>query len=322
MEPTFGINDSRRYRPRGDNIPRVLVRGWHPGTAAAALGLNSDRGIYPFAWHFHVSPASRHAGAGCEPADVPPRLTDLSRGHVLALAAAHIGGDTDSLSPFTSWSADLPTAVFFALGEYSVRGWVMNTEPGHIAVVDLSRPHPIIHATDLGWSSLPMEYMVHGPVTQGLRVVSIAMMRSTLNCHLWPFCHGVRREPHPVTEEEIRDSVRFGLLFLNTADTHVDIAIILAASLLSWGQVPVGSPKPLGKADLLRAEEQQTRPWPAADVERILTSRLLVHNGAFPPLSGGGPGELADKHGRCPPARADVGLTHADAGSLGRPRGR
>lgn len=282
MEPSHrGLYDESKYTPRRDNVPRILLRGWHSGTAATALGLNTDRGIYPFAWRFQVLPAP------AEPVNDPPRLTDLSRGEVLALAASHIGGDTDSLTPFTSWTADLPTAVFFALGEYDVFGWAMNPEPGQVAVVDLSRPQqPIIHATDLGWQSLPMEYLVHGPVTEGLRVVHIASIRTTLNCPLWPFCHGVRREPHSVTEEEIMDSVRIGLLFLSAADTHVDVAIIIAASLLSWGQVPVRSPSPLGEVDLMRVESQQTRPWPRADLERILTSRLLVHNGAFPPLSG------------------------------------
>jgi len=159
------------------------------------------------------------------------------------------------------------------------------TEPGHIAVVDLSRPHHIIHAPDIGWTSLPMEYLVHGAVTQGLRVVSIAAIRTTLNCQHWPFCHSVAREPHSVTEDEIRDSVRFGLLFQSAADEHVDVAIVLAASLLSWAQVPVGSPRPLGMAELLSAGQQQTR-WPAADLEIILGSRLLVHNGGGPPLSG------------------------------------
>ncbi|POS71861.1 hypothetical protein DHEL01_v209741 [Diaporthe helianthi] len=284
MEPTsrgtFG--DDVKYRPRGNNIPRILLRGWHPLTTAAVLGLNTDRGIYPFAWRFRVRRAPG------EPAVVPHPLTDLSRGEVLALAAGHIGGDTDSLTPFTSWSADLPTAVFFALGEYDlIDYWIMSPEPGHIAVLDLSRrPHPLIHATDLGWLSLPMEYLVHGPVTEGLRVVSIAAIRSDLGCPLFPFCHSVRREPHAVTEEEIRDAVGFGLLFLSAADTYVDVAIILAASFLSWGQVPVRSPHPLGVADILRADRQQTRPWPRQDLDSVLTSRLLVHNGAFPPLSG------------------------------------
>ncbi|KAH8772604.1 hypothetical protein F5883DRAFT_641970 [Diaporthe sp. PMI_573] len=264
MEALFGGKfDNRNYDPRGDNIPRILLRGWHPGTAAAAVGLNTDRGIYPFAW-YHLLPALIN-GVSQEPVVAPPRLTDLSRSEVLALASAHIG-------------------VFFALGEYAVEGWDM-AEPGHIAVVDLSRPYHIIHAPDLGWTSLPMEYLVHGPVTQGLRVVSIAAIRTTLNCQHWPFCHSVAREPHSVTEDEIRDSVRFGLLFQSAADEHVDVAIVLAASLLSWAQVPVGSPRPLGMADLQRAEQQQTR-WPPADLDIILGSRLLVHNGVGPPLSG------------------------------------
>lgn len=77
-----------------------------------------------------------------------------------------------------------------------------------------------------------------------------------------------------------------GLLFQGPADNHVDVAIVVAASLLSWAQVHVLSPRPLGDADLLRAERQQNRPWPEADIDAILGSRLLVHDGAGPPLSG------------------------------------
>lgn len=285
MESMFSSKfDNSKYKPRGDNIPRILLRGWHPGTAAAALGLNTDRGIYPFAWHY-LLPTSND-GSSREPLIVPPRLTELSGGQVTALASAHICSDTEVLSPFTSWTADLPTGVFFALGSYDeVQGWEMN-EPGHIAVVDLLRPYPIIHAPDLGCVNLPMEFLIHGPVTQGLRVVSVAAVRDALHCERWPFCHSVTREPHPVTEEEIRDSIRVGLLFQNAEDKHIDIAVVIMASLISWSQVPVDSPRPLDEADLLRAERQHTRPWPQADLENILGSRLLVHNRAGPPLSG------------------------------------
>lgn len=283
MDHIFGARIDK-YEPRRDNIPRILLRGWHPGTAAAALGLNTARGIYPFAWQC-LLPAS-NTRVSREPPSLPPRLTELSRAAVTALAQYHVQGDEHVATPFTSWTADLPTAVFFALGSFGEFQWDMNHEAGHVAVVDLSRPRPIVHVPDLGWQNLPQEYLLYGAVTEGLRVVSVAAIRSTLNCAHWPFCHGVRREPHGVTEEEIRDSVRVGLLFQSPADDHVDVVMVIAASLLSWAQVHVLSPRPLGDADLLRAERQQTRPWPQADIDAILGSRLLVHNGAGPPLSG------------------------------------
>lgn len=273
-----------KFEPRRDNVPRILLRGWHPGTAATALGMNTARGIYPFAWQC-LLPAS-NTRVSREPPSLPSRLTELSRAAVTALAQGHIGGYEDVATPFTSWSADIATAVFFALGSYGPT-WDMNAEPGYIAVVSSSRPRPIIHVPDLGWSNLPQEYLLYGPVVEGLRVVSIAAIRTTLNCEHWPFCHRARREPHRVTEEEICDSVRVGLLFQSASDEHVDVAMVLAASLLSWAQVQVASPRPLSSADLLRAEEQQTRPWPREDIETILRSRLLVHNGVGPPLSGG-----------------------------------
>lgn len=284
MENIFGAKFDK-YKPRRDNVPRILLRGWHPGTAAAALGLNTARGIIPFAWQC-LLPAS-NTRASREPPSLPSRLTELSKAAVTALAQGHVGSE-EFLTPFTSWTADVSTAVFFAVGSYTGRfvQWEMNDEPGYIAVVDSSHSRPIIHVPDLGWVSLPQEYLIYGPVAEGLRVVSISTIRSTLNCQHWPFCHSVRREPHAVTEEEIRDSVRVGLLFLGPAEKHVDVAIVIAAALLAWAQVQVLSPRPLGPAELARAEKQQTRPWPQADIDTILGSRLLVHKGAVPPLSG------------------------------------
>lgn len=274
-----------KYEPRQDNVPRILLRGWHPGTAAAALGLNTGRGIYPFAYQY-LLPAS-NTQVSREPPSLPSRLTELSVAAVTALAQCHIGSEQEVATPFTSWTADLAVSVYFALGSFShTQGWDVNDVPGYIAVVDSSLPRPVIHVPDLGWQSLPQEYLLYGPVTQGLRVVSINTIRGTLNCQNWPFCHSVRREPHTVTEEEIRDSVRVGLLFQGPADQHVDVALVVAASLLSWAQVRVLSPRPFGPAELARAERQQTRPWPEADIDNILSSRLLVHKGAVPPLSG------------------------------------
>lgn len=283
MASTFGAWFDK-YEPRQDNLPRILLRGWHSGTAASALGLNTARGIYPFAWQY-LLPAS-NTQVSREPPSLPSRITELSRAEVADFALCHIQSFEGVATPFTSWSADLATAAYFALGSFGKFQWDMNDEAGYIAVLDMSRSRPVVHVPDLGWRELPQEYLVYGPVTEGIRVVSIATIRKTLNCEHWPFCHSVRREPHPVTEEEIRDSVRVGLLFQGPADKHVDVAMVVAASLLSWAQVRVSSPRPLSDADLLRAEREQARPWPRADLDAILGSPLVVHKGAGPPLSG------------------------------------
>lgn len=286
MDNIFSGNVDK-YEQRRDNLPRVLFRGWHPGTEAAGLGLNTARGIYPFAWQCLLPESNTRVSR--ETPSLPWNLTELSSAAVKALARCHIAGfgpPEVTPSPFTSWTGDLSTAVFFALGNYGQYQWEMNDATGYIAVVDSSQPHPFIHVPDLGWQSLPQEYLVYGPVTQGHRVVSVAKIRSSLNCEHWPFCHGVRREPHTVTEEEIRDSVRVGLLFQRPEDKDVDVAMVIAASILAWAQVRVLSPRPLSEIDLLRAETQQTRPWPQTDLDAILGSRLLIHDGARPPLSG------------------------------------
>ncbi|KAI7776217.1 hypothetical protein LA080_005711 [Diaporthe eres] len=239
-----------KYKPRRDNVPRILLRGWHPGTAAAALGLNTGRGIYPFAWQCLLPEANTRVSR--EPPKTP-----------LAPHRALDGG--------SNGSGPEPHLHFGHLQ------WEMNDAPGYIAVVNSSRPRPrpIIHVPDLGWQSLPQEYLIYGPVTEGIRVVSINTIRETLNCEHWPFCHIVRREPHTVTEEEIRDS-------------------------------PAAPPRPLGPAELARAERQQTRPWPEADFDNILSSRLLVHKGAVPPLSGAVLGNALTTWG---PARDTAGTS-------------
>lgn len=288
MDLMFSVN-SDKFKPRQDNLPRILLRGWHPGTAASALGLNTGSGIYPFAWQC-TAPASNKL-VSRDPPNLPVRLHELSKIAVKALASEHIAGEEDVATPFTSWTADFSTSAFFGMGSPALSSagevqWEMHGAPGYIAVMDSSRPRPVIHVPDLGWASLPQEYLVYGPVIQGLRVVSIATIRKTLNCIHWPNCHSVRGEAHPVTEEEIRDSVRVGLLFQGPADNNVDVAMVVAASLLSWAQVPVSTPRPLEPEDLVQAERQQVRPWPEEDVGAILSSRLLVHKGAVPPLSG------------------------------------
>lgn len=270
-----------KYKLRRDNLPRVLFRGWHSGTRATALGLNSPRGVYPFAWQ-NLLPAS-NTQVSREPPSLPSHLDELSKVAVTALASKHIGSDFFQ-TPFTSWTADLATAVWFSMGSFGELQWEMNEGPGFVAVVDLSYSWPVIHVPDLGWTSLPQEWLIYGPVTR-VRVVSVDEIRNTICTH-WPSCYGSRHEPHHVTEEEIRDSVRVGLLFQDKEDKEIDITLVVAASLLSWGQTLVPSPRPLSEADILSFETQQVRPWPSEDIQSILRSRLLIHGDAVPPLSG------------------------------------
>lgn len=271
------------YRPRRDNLPRVLFRGYHSDTHATTLGLNSAAGIYPFAWQCLLPRSNSMVNRLA--LSLPLRLSSLSIVAVTTLASSHVGGEVVD-SPYTSWTADFSTAVYFSLGSPGVFEWDTNEEPGFVAAVELSPAHQVIHVPDLGWESLPMEYLLYGPVIEGIRAVSIAAIRDALNCKLWPSCHGVKREPHHIAEEEIRDSMKVGLLFQKPEDQTLDISLIVAASLMSWNQVHVSSPRPFGEADLSRFKRQKTWPFPITEIQTIIESRLLVHNGSGPPLSG------------------------------------
>ncbi|KAJ0117079.1 hypothetical protein J7T55_003495 [Diaporthe amygdali] len=225
-----------KYKLRRDNLPRVLFRGWHSGTRATALGLNSPRGVYPFAWQ-NLLPAS-NTQVSREPPSLPSHLDELSKVAVTALASKHIGSDFFQ-TPFTSWTADLATAVWFSMGSFGELQWEMNEGPGFVAVVDLSYSWPVIHVPDLGWTSLPQEWLIYGPVTR-VRVVSVDEIRNTI-------C----------------------LLFQDKEDKEIDITLVVAASLLSWGQTLVPSPRPLSEADILSFETQQTT-WVASTTQSSL----------------------------------------------------
>lgn len=79
---------------------------------------------------------------------------------------------------------------------------VLSVSQGYICVLDThaflpkgKRGRRIIHAPDLGWSCLPFEYLIHGPVRgPAFRCVPIKEIRRVLDCPRFPFCpqpHGV-----------------------------------------------------------------------------------------------------------------------------------
>lgn len=51
---------------------------------------------------------------------VPKSPSDLGYEALRWYADSHFAGATNTLSPFTSWTADWGTAMYFALGSYAV----------------------------------------------------------------------------------------------------------------------------------------------------------------------------------------------------------
>lgn len=107
-------------------LPRFLFRGFHGINVATKRGLNTQTGVYPFAYFPRRSTASWSDGSGDgkdaeigipneeRPEDI--RLTPLTFAHHMQLANYHVNFNLQAPvpTPYTSWTADFTTALWCA----------------------------------------------------------------------------------------------------------------------------------------------------------------------------------------------------------------
>lgn len=236
-------------------LPRFLFRGFNLASPTAWIGLNSPQGIFPHAFRPDLNHANRPRRRGFASStrrdpdagvhEPPPRLEDLDYWGLQSRALCHIQGDMSPLTPFTSWTADLSTALYFAQGRYRGEGGEWDFFPGrddataYLCVLDTwalllpaageqqQRGRRIFHAPVVAGPAaegLLMEYLVFGPVPRGphLRCVRLASIRAALSCDAWPACDDERqpppgRAPHRVTGPEARAALAAGCLFRRRA---------------------------------------------------------------------------------------------------------
>ncbi|CAN8101095.1 unnamed protein product [Discula destructiva] len=183
---------------------------------ATIQGLNTQTGVYPFAYPPRQRLQPRVQGyeavQGVPDTEAQP-LAEFTYDHLMQFAEWHVQFDINAQypTPFTSWTADFTTALWFASGSYAQRKThvnVLGQALGYVCILDTAawipdgqRGRRIIHAPELGWTSLPFEYFVHGPVHgEAFRCVQIADIQRVLDCSRFPFCptpYGAPPAPAP-----------------------------------------------------------------------------------------------------------------------------
>ncbi|KAJ0107205.1 hypothetical protein J7T55_007575 [Diaporthe amygdali] len=251
-------------REAGRKLPRFLFRGVTHESGGEEFNelVNNATAITPHAFLENFTrPESMHN----------VKFMDWS---AFTLAAqAHVSGmrTTSFETPFSSWSANLQTAVDFAT-RYDNGGGRLASPPGAIAVLDTAvflsdaeRPFRIFHMPDIG-PNIPCEYLVYGCVDgPAYRVVLVTDIRAKLNCATWPSCEARPPMRHPVAIDDIIDAMRMANLFCLDGMPNLDIALAVTAAEISRQQWT--SPPPQPSPNL--AEERIELVWTPEDLSIV-----------------------------------------------------
>lgn len=136
-------------------------------------------------------------------------------------------------TPFTSWSCDFETALYFAIGHYPSLGelrilqdagertdWVFHEPwvPADITVIDTwtipDRHLRVFHQPDLlldpNADMIPSEFLIYGALDRAdgvdLRGVSIQELSISLRCPTWPICLSRVQLPHQPNLQDISEA--------------------------------------------------------------------------------------------------------------------
>lgn len=244
----------------GQKLPRFLFRGITHKSGGKEFNdlVNNAIAITPHAFLDNfIRPESTH------------NVTFMDWSVFTVLAQAHVSGIRSSsfYTPFSSWSANLQTAVDFAT-RYDNGGGRLANPPGSIAVLDTAnflsdaeRPFRIFHMPDIG-PNIPCEYLVYGCVDgPAYRAVLVSDIRAKLNCATWPSCEVRRPMRHPVAIDNIIDAMRMANLFCLDGMPNLDIALAVTAAEISRQQWASPPPQPYPNS----AEERIELVWTPED---------------------------------------------------------
>jgi hypothetical protein len=127
-----GLHTAPPYEPKTlealdraeDKVPRFLFRGFHCANFATRSGLNTQTGVYPFAYAPPQHTASYQTRAGLEAevgipeprASEDDKLIPMDFQDHLRMAEHHVEFNLEAPapSPYTSWTADFTTAIWCA----------------------------------------------------------------------------------------------------------------------------------------------------------------------------------------------------------------
>ncbi|KAF7519955.1 hypothetical protein G7054_g12918 [Neopestalotiopsis clavispora] len=205
--------DSRR-----STLPRFFFRGFHSGSGGGHPGLNSKNGITPHGFLDGQTPTTMY--------DIGD-IKSMIDGH---LAFSH--GD----SQFSSWSADLNTAL-----KFSGNDWYSEKMNSHIALLDTRRmePHVEVHHTmdmfsaGLTEDCFEEEWLVYGPVTGvAFRCVSMKDISKLCFIDVPDFYSHCAEDCLMSTKDATVAAKKIGELFKHPEDQSPDVALAVAAAVL------------------------------------------------------------------------------------------
>lgn len=204
-------------------MARFIYRGYHTVSGGGNPTLNTEQGVTPHAFLPGKPP-------------IPGNMRDISPDLFSLYAANHLTNQHVLDTPFSSWSPDLGTALWFATGQFGGHfedGATRITDPKScfIAVIDTwtmftdeERPYCIVPVGMIGKPSCGCEYLVYGPVRgPAYTVVSIADIQKAVGCPCWPYCPTRSPMPHPVTPGELQEALNMSKLFNRSKDMELTV---------------------------------------------------------------------------------------------------
>lgn len=298
------------------NLPRFLFRGSNArsgGNESGSEALSSDYGKSDHDLAIHTTLMINEAGRVVPHAHFAdstmlnhPRRQTFE--HLLHAANNHTSARRFN-TPFTSWSCDFETALYFAIGHYPSLGelrmlqaagertdWVFHEPwiPADIIVIDTwtipDRHLRVFHQPDLlldpNTDMIPSEFLIYGALDRAdgvdLRGVSIQELGINLRCPTWPICLSRVQLPHQPNLQDISEAWTVARAFFmqdwslneggesDEANAGDDIGLAVLAGELARQQWAGSPPRP----DAHELEAQVQLQWPRAWLRRI--RRLLA----------------------------------------------
>lgn len=195
--------------------------------------LNTERGVTPHAFLPGKPPR-------------PGNMRDISPDLFSLYAANHLTNQPLLDTPFSSWSPDFGTALWFATGQFEGHfkdqaTRVFDPKSCFIAMFDTwtmftdeERPYHVVPVGMIGDPCCGCEYLVYGPVKgPAYTVVSIADIQKAAGCPSWPYCPTRSPMPHPVTSGELQEARNMSKLFNRSRDMEMTV-FIAESSRQQW----------------------------------------------------------------------------------------
>lgn len=283
-----------------NKLPRFLFRGFHAASGARAVGtgerhelcdvgsLNTKKHIIPYAFRPKGIKIMENIMAG--PENQRPGTKELIEGHVFNCS----GPDEDcpiwGPTPFSSWTPDLHTALYFARLQWEVDddGNVVPTalrKYPRIAVLDThmlstyaeTQDVRVYHTKALAqifeepdWD-LRTEYLVYGKVSgPAYDVVCVDKIQEVANLagSCWRTLEGqastATLSRHNLTKDEVLKAKKMAELFQRDDEDQPDVIIALVAAELARLQYDTGVPLPYPKQLTLSVK------WEERDIDMVV----------------------------------------------------